>query len=131
MFAINPRGTIPCNVVLGRLCREVFNSMSAELVLDRHIQVIPGVRGGKPHITETRITVDDIVIMHLRMGQSLEEIAGKYDLSPAAVHAALAYYYDHRDAIDQQIADDEAFVEAFRKENPSLLREKLHRLNLD
>ena len=105
--------------------------MSTEIVLDRHIQVTSGVRGGKPHITNTRITVDDIVIMHLRMGASLEEIAGKYDLSPAAVHAALAYYYDHRDAIDQRIADDEAFVEAFRRDNPSLLREKLHRLNLD
>ncbi|MBV7336887.1 DUF433 domain-containing protein [Chloroflexi bacterium TSY] len=105
--------------------------MSAELVLDRHVQVRPGVRGGKPHIADTRITVDDVVIMHLRMGVSLEEIAGKYDLSPAAVHAALAYYYDHRDAIDQQIAQDETFVEAFRKDNPSLLREKLRRLNLD
>lgn len=113
-----------------RLSREVIHGMSAEFVLDRHVQVIPGVRGGKPHITDTRITVDDIVIMHLRMGQSLVEIAGKYDLSPAAVHAALAYYYDHRDAVDQQIAEDEAFSEAFRNENPSLLHEKLHRLNL-
>jgi uncharacterized protein (DUF433 family) len=105
--------------------------MSPETVLDRHIQVIPGVRGGKPHITDTRITVDDVVIMYLRMGLSLEEIAGKYDLSPAAVHAALAYYYDHRDAIDQQIDDDEAFVEAFRRDNPSLLQEKLQRLSLE
>jgi hypothetical protein len=60
----------------------------------------------------------------------LEEIAGKYDLPPAAVYAAVAYYYDHRDAIDQQIADDEAYAEAFRRDNPSLLREKLQRLNL-
>ena len=74
--------------------------------------------------------MDDIVIMHLRMGQSLEEISGKYDLPPAAVYAALAYYYDHKDTIDQQIADDQAFVEAFRRENPSLLQEKLLKLNL-
>lgn len=105
--------------------------MAAELVLERHIQILPGVRGGKPHIVDTRITVDDIAIMHLRMGQSLEEISGKYDLPPAAVHAALAYYYDHRDAIDRQIADDEAFAEAFRKDNPSLLQQKLRRLTLD
>lgn len=44
---------------------------------------------------------------------------------------ALTYYDDHRDAVDRQIADDEAFVAAFRRDNPSLLREKLYRLNLD
>ena len=67
-----------------------------EAVLDHHIEITPEVRGGRPRIAGTRITVADIVIMHLRLGQSLEEIAGKYDLDLADVHAALAYYYDHR-----------------------------------
>jgi len=52
-------------------------------VLDGHIKITPDVRGGRPRITGTRITVTDIVIMHLRLGQSLEEIAGKYDLDLA------------------------------------------------
>lgn len=51
-----------------------------EVVLDCHIEITPDVRGGRPRIAGTRITVADIVIMHLRLGQSLEEIAGKYDL---------------------------------------------------
>jgi uncharacterized protein (DUF433 family) len=76
----------------------------------------------------TRITVDDIVVMHLRMGQSLAEIAGKYDLSLAAVHAAMAFYYDHKAEIDERITQDEAYAEAFERNNPSLLKEKLRTL---
>jgi uncharacterized protein (DUF433 family) len=95
-----------------------------------HIQVTPGVRGGKPRIAGTRITVADVVLLHRRMGRALEEIAGTYDLPLAAVYAALAYYYDHKQEIDQSLDDEEAFAEAFRKKNPSLLREKLKELSL-
>jgi len=100
-----------------------------EVVLDRYIEMTPGVRSGKPHIADTRITVADVVLLHLRLGQSLEEIAGKYDLSLAAVYAAMAYYHDHRDEIDRSIEDDVAFAEAFRRDNPSLLQEKLRALS--
>lgn len=99
-----------------------------EIVLDRHIESTPEVRGGKPRIAGTRITVADVVLMHLRLDQSLEEIAGKYDLSLAAVYAAIAYYYDHRAAIDSSIEEDMTFVEAFRRNNPSPLQEKLKAL---
>jgi len=96
-----------------------------ELALDKHIEASPETRGGKPRIAGTRITIEDIVLMHLRLGQSLAEIAGKYDLPLAGVHAAIAYYYDHRDEIDSNIEKDEAFAEAFRRDNPSPLQEKL------
>lgn len=102
----------------------------AETTLDGHIEIIPGMRGGRPRIAGTRITVADIVLMHLRLGQSLEEIAGKYDLSLAAVYAAIAYYYDHRAEVDRSIEADQAFVEAFRHNNPSPLRRKLEALSL-
>jgi uncharacterized protein (DUF433 family) len=90
----------------------------------QHIQVTPGLRGGKPHIAGTRITVSDIVIMHLKLGQPVVEIAAEYDLSFASVYAALAYYFDHRAAIDRQLEEDEAYAEAFAKENPSTLQTK-------
>lgn len=99
-----------------------------ELVLDRFIEIAPDVRGGRPRLSGTRIAVADIVLMHLRLGQSLVEIAGKYNLSLAAIHVAMAYYYDHRAEIDQNIEDDQAFAEAFRRNNPSPLQEKLKRL---
>ena len=94
-----------------------------------HIAVDPETRGGQPHIACTRIAVSDIVLLHLRLGQSLEEIAGKYDLSLAAVHAAMTYYYDHRAEVEQRIADDAAFAEAFRRNNPGPLRSKLQALS--
>ncbi|RJP37046.1 MAG: DUF433 domain-containing protein [Phycisphaerales bacterium] len=101
----------------------------SNLALDRHIEQSAGVRGGRPRIAGTRITVADVVLMHLRLGQSLEEIAGKFDLTLASLHAALAYYFDHRDEIDRGIASDEAVAEAFSRSNPSLLRDRLRTLN--
>ena len=103
--------------------------MTTEMVLNGHIEVMPAVRGGKPRLAGTRITVDDVVLMHFRLGQSLEEIAGKYDLSLAAVYSAMAYYYDHRDEVDRRIEEDQVFVEAFRRENPSPLQAKLRALS--
>ncbi|HZQ10862.1 MAG TPA: DUF433 domain-containing protein [Anaerolineae bacterium] len=94
-------------------------------ILEGHVEISPKVRGGKPRIAGSRITVADIVIMHLRMGQSLDEIAGKYNLSLASVHAAMAYYYDHRKEIDRNIEQDEKFAKTFRRSNPSLLQAKL------
>jgi uncharacterized protein (DUF433 family) len=89
------------------------------------IESTPGIRGGKPRIAGHRITVEDIAIWHERLGQSVDEIATDYDLSLADVYAALAYYFDHRDEIDQSIAEGEAFVEAMRNRTPSKVAGKL------
>ncbi|MBP8948905.1 MAG: DUF433 domain-containing protein [Candidatus Promineofilum sp.] len=100
-------------------------------VLDRHIEVTPDVAGGKPHIAKRRITVQNIAIWHEYMGLSADEIAAEHDLSLADVYAALAYYFDHREHIERQIAEDEAFVETLRGQTPSILREKLKRQDLE
>lgn len=97
-------------------------------LLDRHIEQTPGTRGGRPRVAGTRITVDDLVIMHLHLGQSLEQIAGKYRLTPAAVHAAMAYYFDHKAEVDAQIAADDAYLDAFKRANPSKLHERLREI---
>lgn len=94
-----------------------------EILLDRHIEMTPDVRRGKPRIAGTGITVADLAIKHLDLGQPLEEIARKFRLPLAAVYAGMAYYYDHRAEIDASIEADEAFAEAFRRENPSLVLE--------
>lgn len=46
----------------------------------------------------------------------------------ADVHAALAYYWDHRDAIEQAIRDEDAFVDEFRRNYVSPLQRKLELL---
>lgn len=96
-----------------------------QAVMDRHIELTPDVRGGRPRITGTRLTVADVVMLHLRLGKSLEEIAGKYQVTLGDAHAAMAYYYDHRDAVDADMAADEAYGDAFAQSRPSLLRAKL------
>lgn len=96
-----------------------------EMTPTLHIEITPGVRSGKPRIAGTRITVADVATLYLKMGQSLEEIAGKYQLPLAAVYAAMAFYYDYREEIDQRTAAAEAFAEAERLKQPSLLQEKL------
>lgn len=98
-------------------------------VIEQHIEISPGTRGGRPRIAGTRMTVEDIVIMYLRQGRSLEEIAGAYDLALAAVYAAISYYYDHKAEIDRSIEDDLASVREAKKNNPSILRERLKALN--
>jgi len=90
-----------------------------------HVAVTPGVVGGKPRIAGHRITVQDIAVWHERLGLSADEIATEYALSLADVYAALAYYYDHREEIDQAIRADEEFIAALRQRSPSKLSAKL------
>ena len=94
--------------------------------LDAHIEITPGIAGGKPRIVGHRITVQNFVIWHEWMGRSADEIASEYNLSLSDVYAALTYYYDHREEIDAMIKESEAFVEALRQEIPSKVAEKLH-----
>lgn len=71
-----------------------------------HIDLIssnPQVRQGRPCIAGTGITVADIVIATIMHHQTVDDIATDYDLSLAQVHAALAYYYAHKDDIDSDM----------------------------
>jgi uncharacterized protein (DUF433 family) len=93
--------------------------------LNQYIEITPGIRGGKPRIAGRRITVADVTIMHLKMGQPLTQIAQDYNLSLAELHAALSYYYDHQAEIEQSITAAETFAEEFRQTNSSPLQQKL------
>ena len=93
--------------------------------LEQHIEITSEIAGGKPRIAGHRITVQNVVIWHERMGKTADEIATEYNLSLADVYAALAYYFDHRSEIDQAIKESEAFVEALRRKSPSKLTQKL------
>ena len=94
--------------------------------LDGHIEVTPGVSGGKPRIAGHRITVQNIVIWHERIGKSADEIAAEHGLALSDVYAALAYYYDHQVEIDRDIEQSKEFVRALKENAPSKLKQKLH-----
>ncbi len=63
----------------------------------------PNVRGGCPCIAGTTLRVSDIAMATVLHRQTLDEIASAYDISLAQVYAALAYYYDHKPELDQDI----------------------------
>ena len=96
--------------------------------LDEHIELTRETAGGKPRIRGRRITVQDVVVWHERLGKSADEIAAEYGLTLADVHAALAYYFDHREEIDARMTEDQAFAEALRARTPSQRDEKLRSL---
>lgn len=93
--------------------------------LDEHIEITPGIMGGKPRIAGHRISVQNVVIWHNEMGYSVEKIAEDYNLSLADVYAALAYYHDHKEEVDKSIVEGEKFVEEMKKLYPSKLKKKL------
>lgn len=93
--------------------------------LDQRIVITPGISGGKPRINGHRITVQNIVIWHDRLGWSADEIASEYNLDLADIYAALAYYFAHRETIDESIEEGKSFIEELRRDHPSILDQKL------
>lgn len=91
-------------------------------ILDKHIEITPGVCGGKPCIAGHRIRVQDIAVWHEFQGLSPDEIVTQFpQITLADVYAALSYYHDHRDEIHRQMEAAERLVERLKSENPSRL----------
>jgi uncharacterized protein (DUF433 family) len=93
----------------------------------------PGICGGRPRIDGHRITVEDVAIWHERLGMSPDEIVSAYpSITLSDVHAALAYYYEHRARMDAAIREGEQFVAQMKAQAPpSLLRQKLRQRSAD
>jgi uncharacterized protein (DUF433 family) len=97
-------------------------------VIREHIEIVHGASGPKPRIAGHRIRVQDVAIWHEKLGMSPDEIVDNFPtITLADVHAALAYYWDHRDEIEHSIAEEHAFVEEFRRGHTGPLQEKLKR----
>ena len=92
----------------------------------KHIETTPGICSGRPRIAGTRIRIANIVIW-TENGMSPDEIVTSYPhLTLADVHAALAFYHDHRDEIDQQMCEDEEFVAEMKaKTGPGPIEQNL------
>jgi uncharacterized protein (DUF433 family) len=95
-----------------------------------HITKTPGVCGGRACIAGHRIRVMDIVVWHEMRGMSPKEIAAELPgITLADVHAALAYYFDNVDEIENEFRKDEEWARWAEPNCPSLippeLKEKL------
>ena len=91
-----------------------------------HIARTPGVCGGKPCVSGTRIRVQDIYVWHALQGQSVDEIVSKFpQLTHGGVYAALAYFWDNRAAMLAEMKAGDDLVESLKGRFPSKLRAKL------
>lgn len=76
----------------------------------------PDIRGGRPRIAGTGITVRRIVGWY-KLGLDPEEIADRIGhLSLAQVHAALAYYHANTDEIEADIMLEETEADRLERE---------------
>jgi len=97
-------------------------------VIREHIEIDEGAGGPKARIAGHRIRVQDVAIWHEKLGMSPDEIVDQYPtITLADVHAALAYYWDHREDIEQATAEERAEADQFNREHVGPLQEKLNR----
>lgn len=82
---------------------------------------------GVAYIAGTRIKVRHLIVERIVWHRSPEKIQQEYpSLSLGQVYAALAYYYDHKDRIDAEIAEADRYAEQMRANHPNpLTREQL------
>ena len=75
----------------------------------------PKIRGGRPRLAGTGVTVRRVVGWY-RLGLSPEEIAERIGhISLAQVHAALAYYHANREEIEADIQAEDAEADAIER----------------
>jgi uncharacterized protein (DUF433 family) len=79
------------------------------------IAVNPAVRNNRAYILGTTVTVADVAIAKLYHGLDVDGIADWYGLTLPQVYAALAYYYDHKGVIDEEIRTQIRRAEEFKE----------------
>ena len=87
----------------------------------------PDIRNGRPHILGTRVTVADIALTKHYHAQDADGLAEWYGLTLPQVYAALAYYYEHKEVIDQQIRTQIHRAEALKEQRVGNQRSLLSR----
>jgi len=97
-------------------------------ILTKHIEQRNN-RDGQPRafLVGSRIRVQDIYAQSEVHGKTPEQIVAAYPhISLAQVHAALAYYFDNREAILGEIRQDDQFVTLLKsRTGPGPLEQKL------
>ena len=82
--------------------------MSAPTDIGTLITRSPEIRGGRPRVAGTGVTVRRIASLY-RLGLNAEEITDRIShLTVGQIYAALAYYHANRAEIDDDLAAEEA-----------------------
>ena len=78
-----------------------------------------GICGGHPRIAGTRLKVLHIALEYERLGWTPDQICEAHPgITLSQVHAAVSYYYDHKQEIDRTIRDDAEFADRLRAGPP-------------
>ena len=90
------------------------------------------IRDSVPMLIGTGVKARMFATMYLEGGASIAEIQDRYNITAAQVHAALAYYYDHRADFDMQdaaLAQQKAEYQAATASRLNAMRERAKQLN--
>ena len=91
--------------------------MSSRITQVKYIVQDKGICGGQPRIDGTRIKVQHIALEYERLGWTADQICDAHPgLTLAQVHAAISYYYDNQEEIDESIRKDDKFADRLREE---------------
>jgi uncharacterized protein (DUF433 family) len=63
------------------------------------------IRDGEGYISGRSLKAKMVARMHLWENRTIAEVMEHYQLSASEVHAALAFYYDNRERLDQEYAE--------------------------
>lgn len=101
-----------------------METSSSTITLYEHIQLDAN---GTPLIAGTTMKVVELVLAYLAYGWSPAELHFQHPyLTLGQIHAALAYYWDHQEALDADIEQRWQWSEKARQEaDPSPLAAKL------
>jgi len=92
--------------------------MSAIVDIGTLIVRSPEIRGGRPRIAGTGVSVRRVVAWY-KLGLSPEEISARIGhLTLAQVYGALAYYHLNREDIEADLEVAEAEAESLEQQNP-------------
>lgn len=91
--------------------------MATATAIGTLITQTPGLRGGRPCISGTGVSVRRIATWH-NMGSIPEEIVQNFGhISLAQVHAALAHYYANKAEIDADIEAEARLADTLEKQH--------------
>lgn len=86
------------------------------------------IRNNKAIVAGTGIKVSFIGTMHVKNHTPIEWILENYDLTPAQIHAALSYYYDHQEQLDREVAEGDELARKIGTPSSEVLAKMQKRL---
>lgn len=96
-------------------------------LLVKHIEKTPSQCGGRACIAGHRVRVQDIVVWHEKRGYSPDEIVDMFPgITLADVYAALTYYFDNRQEIEDEFSKSDERAEWLKTNIPSKIPAELH-----